>query len=505
METIDLAMFDWLATRAETSPKKIALIFGVRVWNYGELNTLVSQMAGQLATAGVQKGQRVAALMPNQVEYVLLIHALTRLGVVLVPLNVRLTGDELRRLVESANCSLVICSQETQAKAARLGEAWRRVVSVDLPRDSPSRQSPGVEALAAFPVGDPTRWIGDILNMDAVQAIVFTSGTTGHSKGAMLTYTNHFWSATGSAYRLGTRPEDRWLLCMPLYHVGGMAVVLRCCLYGTTVVLQNGFDPTAVSEALDTQDITLVSVVPTMLHRLLETRGDRPIPEHVRCILLGGAAAPLSLLEKCRALNLPVATTYGLTEAASQVATATPTDVSRKPGTVGKPLMFVDIGVVDGQGQDLSPGEMGEIVLRGPTVMDRYINQPQESGESVLHTGDMGYLDKDGDLWVVQRRMDLIVSGGENVVPEEVERVLLQHPDVRETRVVGVEDAEWGQRVVAAVVPLNGTNPTLESLTAFCREHLAGHKIPRRFQFVDSLPRTASGKVRREAVKAFFY
>jgi O-succinylbenzoic acid--CoA ligase len=330
----------------------------------------------------------------------------------------------------------------------------------------------------------------------------------------MLTYGNHLWSAVGSAFRLGTDPQDRWLLCMPLYHVGGMAIVLRCCLYGTTVILQERFDPVAVNQALDTQGVTLVSLVPTMLHRLLEARGERPLPATLRCILVGGAAAPPSLLEKCLALGWPLATTYGLTEAASQVATATPAQVRRKPGTAGKPLMFTQVRIVGEDGEELPPGEIGEIVVSGPTVMRGYYSAQRSAGgaqraavsdqRSVighpLHTGDLGYLDEEGDLWVVQRRADLIVTGGENVYPAEVEGVLLAHPGVEEACVVGIADPEWGQRVAAAVVVRPGARLTEEELIAFCRQRLAGYKQPRLLRFVKGLPRTASGKVDRAAV-----
>ena len=581
-----IGMLDWLAHQALSRPQGIALMWGDRRWTYAELNAWVAAMAGRLAAAGVRAGDHVAVLMPNRPEYVALIHALARLGAVLVPLNVRLTEAELGWQVEqvgarrssrklsteqhvglgSPSCSkglerenaspLLICSRETESQAAALADRARRVLSVDAPGE------PSVEALAGHSVGCVAWWRGQKptaggrpptadasrtavrrrrsavarsapavggpprepshsrpepgrpLDLREVHSIVFTSGTTGRPKGAMLTYGNHLWSAVASAFRLGTGPQDRWLLCMPLYHVGGIAIVLRCCLYGTTVVLQEGFDPVAVNQALDTQGVTLISLVPTMLHRLLEVRGERPMPATLRCILVGGAAAPPSLLEKCLALGWPVATTYGLTEAASQVATATPAQVRRKPGSVGKPLLFTQVRIVGEDGEELPPGEVGEIVVSGPTVMRGYYNRqpsavsrqrPAVGGQrsavgGPLHTGDLGYLDEEGDLWVVQRRTDLIVTGGENVYPAEVEQVLLAHPDVEEACVVGIADPEWGQRVAAAVVVRPGACLTEERLIAFCRQRLAGYKLPRVLRFVESLPRTASGKVDRGAV-----
>jgi O-succinylbenzoic acid--CoA ligase len=322
----------------------------------------------------------------------------------------------------------------------------------------------------------------------------------------MLTYNNHLWSAIASAVRLGTDPADRWLTCLPLNHVGGLSIVFRCCLYGTAVVLQQGFDPAAVSRALETQDITLVSLVPTMLHRLLESHPSSLANSRLRCLLIGGAALSPALLERCRALGLPLALTYGLTEAASQVATASSAEVYRKPGSVGRPLMFSSVRIVDPHGQELPPGEIGEIVVRGPTVMHGYYRQPEATRQTLrsgeLYTGDLGYLDDAGDLWVTQRRADLIVSGGENVYPAEVEQVLREHPAVGDACVVGLNDVEWGQRVAAVVVVRRSQAQVSEAeLIAFCRTRLAGYKQPRLIRFIDALPQTASGKVQRDVVR----
>ncbi|MCB0225007.1 MAG: o-succinylbenzoate--CoA ligase [Anaerolineae bacterium] len=490
-------MLDWLAHRANISPQKTALIFGNRSWSYAALNNLVGALAAKLAASGVTAGQHVAVLLPNRVEFVTLIHALARLNAVIVPLNIRLTETELSWQVDQSDSRFLICDRETEPLAVELAGQVEQILSVDT--------SAAVVSLIDIPAADASLWQARLLNLDSLQGIIYTSGTTGQPKGAMLTHSNHFWSATASAYRLGTDPADRWLLCMPLYHVGGMAIVLRCCLYGTAVVLQNGFNEDVVGQALATQAVTLISVVPTMLHRLLESHRDQLANSQLRCVLVGGAAAPADLVKKCLALNLPVAATYGLTEAASQVATASPDTVADKPGQVGKPLMFVTVRVVDEAGHDLQPEKIGEIVVSGPTVMRGYYRQPAAT-ETVLrngefYTGDMGYFDQAGDLWVVQRRADLIVSGGENVYPVEVEQVLRRHPAVDEACVFGVEDTEWGQRVAAIVVVKRGAELSTQELMDFSRDHLAGYKVPRLIHFIDALPRTASGKIRRDEVR----
>jgi O-succinylbenzoic acid--CoA ligase len=269
------------------------------------------------------------------------------------------------------------------------------------------------------------------------------------------------------------------------------------------VILQHGFDVAQVNAAIDS-GATLVSLVPTMLYRLLAAR-IAPPPDSLRLILLGGAAADPELVRRCQALNIPIATTYGLTEACSQVATQTPQATERKPGSVGRAVPGTHIRVLTESGTEAAVGEYGEIVVSGPTVMQGYFDNPQATSdalrEGVLHTGDIGCFDEDGDLRIVQRRSDLIVTGGENVYPAEVEAALRAFPGVQDACVVGVPDSEWGQRVVAAVMPVSGAEIALEELLAFARGRLAGYKVPRVIRLLDALPLTASGKIERRAVQ----
>ena len=487
-----LAAQDWLAQQATSRPGAIALIEAGRTWNYAQLNEATAALCGRLAQHGVAPGHRVAALLPNCAEYVLLIHALARLGAVLVPLNVRLTSQELRWQLGQAHCDWLLCNKDTESQAAALQGNWHVLAFEQL----------------NSPIENPFSWRECALDLSLVQGIVYTSGTTGRPKGAMLTHANHLWSALGSAFRLGVLPHDRWLLCLPLYHVGGLSIVLRSCLYGTAVVLEPRFDPDAVDEALRHQRVTLFSLVSTMLHRLLDLWEQRGVPPTLRCALLGGSGAPQALLERARALGVPLAATYGLTEAASQVATMPPHGFRKKIGSAGKPLLWTSLEIVDDQGNPLPAGEIGEIVVDGPTVMSGYDGQPEATACALrngkLFTGDVGYLDDDHDLWVVNRRTDLIVTGGENVYPAEVEAILLEHPLVAQVCVVGVPDEEWGQRVAAVVVPKTGAPLSAKALDAFCEGKLAGYKRPRSFHFVEALPTTNSDKVdRRTLIERF--
>lgn len=491
--SVPISAQDWLHARAAVTPRAVALMIDGKQWRYQALNQLVDQRALQLQQVGVSAGDHVAVLLPNGLAYICVIHALARLGAVLVPLNTRLTAAEIGWQLQQSDAQLLLYDTEFAAVVELLQDDSKRITLDELDLITSS----AVDLLQTAP-----------FQLDAPQAIVFTSGTTGRPKGAVLTFANHFWGANASAYRLGLSPQDRWLSCLPLYHVGGLAVVFRSCLYGTAIVQQARFELDAFSRSLDQDQITLTSVVPTMLHRLLRHRRGKPWPASLRHILLGGAAATHELLTAARESGAPVATTYGLTEAASQVATMRPEDVVQKPGSVGKPLMFSSVRIADEAGATVPSGEKGEIVVSGPTVMAGYYKNPEATAKTLrdgeLYTGDIGYLDEDGDLWLVQRRSELIISGGENVYPAEIEAVLRQHPAVADVCVVGLPDAEWGQRVAALIEQQPGTTATADELLAHCRQQLARYKLPRVIQFTDALPQTASGKIERRAVVAQF-
>lgn len=468
-------MINWLQSRASTTPQQIAIVQADESITYRRLYELSRRYAACLR---VQPGERIALHLQNSVDYAALLHALMMLGAVIVPINIRLTDDEINWQVTQTRCKLLIYDDAPP--------------QVDIPCAS-------VAEICTMPEDNR---LPHPLDLDAPFAIIHTSGTSGKPKGAVLTYGNVFYSAMASVFRIGHQPDDVWLCCLPLYHVGGLSILIRACLYGITVNLHPRFDLEAVAHSLKHERVTLVSLVPTMLYRLLDSV---PWNDSLRLVLLGGAAATADLIARCDALNIPIATTYGLTEAASQVATSQPGKT--KPNSVGKPLMFTQVRVVDTDGNDQPVGSYGEIIVQSPTIMQGYDTQAntEKLRDGWLYTGDIGYLDADGDLFIVQRRSDLIVSGGENVYPAEVEAVIKAHPAVKDVAVVGIDDAEWGQRVAAAVILNQPTTPIAEAeLIAYAREHLAGYKIPRVMRFVDDLPQTASGKIQRDGVRQLF-
>ncbi len=508
-------MQDWLSARAAATPNQIAFLPNLgRAYTYkttlGVVRILREALISHLVPAKREKGHQgvIAVLMPNRGArgfYAPIVHAAAGAGATLVPLNTRLTPEELSWQLKITDADILICSVETQELALQI-ELDRPIYT-----SAPDISHGDVRPLTRFPsqgldVLEARSTPLAQIDLNTTQAIVFTSGTSGQPKGAEITFGNHFYSAMASAYRLGLNPNDRWLSVLPLYHVGGLAVIFRSTLYGITTVLHDRFDIDKIQYSFDHHGITMISLVPTMLYRMLEA-GVR-WPDSLRLILLGGAAASPELLQRAFEMNLPIAPTYGLTEASSQVATMRPHAARKKPGSVGKPLLFTSVRIAGENGQSVPAGEYGEVVVSGPTVMKGYHNNPDATAKAIrdgeLYTGDIGYLDEDGDLWLVQRRSDLIVSGGENVYPAEVETILRAHPAVSEVAVVGVDHPEWGQQVAAAVVLVDGAILTTDELIAYSREHLAGYKQPRRILFVDALPQTASGKVQRNGVRALF-
>lgn len=485
---------DWLGQRARERPDHPALVAGDREWSYAALDAEVTTLARRLAALGVREGDRVASLLHNGAAPALLVHAVLRLGATLVPLNVRLSAREVAWQLADARPVLLLVESRTAALAG--------AARADLP-------SPLVVDVAGLPevaaADAPLRAAHDGSH---VLAIIYTSGTSGEPKGAMLTVANFRWSAEGSARNLGVRPDDRWLAVLPLFHVGGLSILLRAAIYGITAVVHEAFDAGAVNAAIDRSRITMISVVAVMLQRMLDARGDAPFPPALRCVLLGGGPAPRPLLERCAAAHVPVVQTYGLTETASQVATLAPGEALRRLGSAGRVLYPNELRIATAAGDEAAPGAPGEIQVRGPVVMAGYAGRPEASARALeggwLRTGDLGILDDEGYLYVLDRRDDLVITGGENVYPAEVEAVLLADPRVAECGVIGATDPEWGQRVVAVVRLHEGAAPdaaTAEALRDHCRARLARYKVPAEVRFVtEPLPRTASGKLRRVAL-----
>ncbi|ELZ00943.1 class I adenylate-forming enzyme family protein [Natrialba asiatica] len=501
---------DLLAHRAAATPQRRALIDieTETAWTFAEFTRRVDRTAAALeTTVGRGDGGHIGVLTDTRPAFATLFFAAMRRGATVAPLNVRETASELAAKADRLDLDALVCERETASTASELVDERTPILSVDDPTTD------GVTALSAGHIspdsdestaGEPEVEVEPApLDREDVQLLMFTSGTSGEPKIVQLTVGNLVASATASAFRLGVDPADRWLCCLPMYHMGGIAPVIRSTLYGTTAVVQRTFDDRATARAMDEFGITGVSLVPTMCKRLLDA-GWEP-PESLRFVLLGGAPASTEFIERCREASVPVYPTYGMTETASQITTATPTEATAHEGTVGQPLVVTDVSVVGETGDPVPTGEPGELVVSGPTVTPGYLDAARTADafcDRGLRTGDVGYRDDEGRLWILNRRSDRIITGGENVDPGEVIDVLLAHPRIEAAAVVGLEDEEWGERVGALVVPAEGTaSLAVESVRNHCDDRLAGFKRPKTIGVVDELPRTHSGTVDRDATR----
>lgn len=445
--------------RSPAPPERVALVGRGRAWTYAELAAVVDARAEALRAGELPPGAAVPVVVDADVEGILTLLAFWRLGITPAPLHARLTDPER----EAAARSLASSSPPTAA---------------------------------------------------GVQAVLWTSGTAGRPRGVAITFEGLAASARAAAQRLQLAPDDVWLASLSPAHVGGIALVARALLLGSTLVADGPFEARRVSELIDGAEgsgprgpaITHLSLVPTQLLRLLDARAEAPPAASLRLVLVGGARAPDGLVRRALAAGWPLALTYGLTEATSQVATAPPELVRAKPGTVGAPL----------EGVELRLAPDGEILVRGLTLAAGYVGTDERlaDAEGWHRTGDLGRLDEEGHLWVTGRRIDRIVSGGVTVDAAEVEEALRAHPAVRDAAVVGLPDEEWGERVGAWVEPAAGATESRSSagdappseldpaaLQRWLRHRLAAAKLPRVWHVGGGLPRNANGKLDRKAVR----
>ncbi|WP_247728385.1 class I adenylate-forming enzyme family protein [Halovivax limisalsi] len=501
---------DLLSRRVETTPDRLALVDPDRETRltYRELDRLVDPIAAGIDA--VATDSLAVVLHPGE-SFVRVAVAAMRAGVTLVPLSPDESAAELEPAFDRVDPAAIVCEAATEATAAALADASDRLRPYRL-GPSPSDSVPALPGIDADRSGtDSSRSERDgftpaTLDPDWVQLVTFTSGTSGRPKGVRLTRSNLESSAVASAFRLGIDRDDRWLVPLPMHHMGGYAPIVRCALYGSTLVTLDSSDPTRIARALAETDATGVSLVPTLLRRLLAI--DWTPPDHLRFVLVGGASTPPSLVERALDAGVPVYPSYGATEASSQIATATPDQVEAQPDTVGQPLYDTRVRIVDDTGDPVATGETGEILVRGPTIAPGYLDQGHTDrafADGWYRTGDLGRRDEDGYLRVTGRRSDRIVTGGETVDPAAIRRVLLDHPDVADAAVVGLPDEEWGEIVGAAVVPSDGDAREIElAVESHCRDRLASHRRPRRIAVVSDFPRTPSGTVDRDALRERF-
>ncbi|WP_042354699.1 o-succinylbenzoate--CoA ligase [Bacillus rubiinfantis] len=480
-----------LKQRAYLTPERTAIYFQEQSLTFKELYDRALKTAGQLNKLGLERGQFAAVLLGNHLDSVVILFSMQLIGVKTIILNNRLTAAELLwQLHDSKAVALIM--EDSFADLTPIFAEQLPVLSL-ITKTKLFLQEP----LDVNPIEE--------IFLDEICTIMYTSGTTGNPKGVIQTYGNHWWSAIGSALNLGVTERDCWLCAVPLFHISGFSILMKSVIYGMPIVLHEKFDVEQTMRDMEEKQVTIMSVVGTMLTRVVDCIQDREFPSSVRCMLLGGGPAPLPLLKACMDKQIPVFQTYGMTETSSQIVTLSPEYSFTKLGSAGKALFPAQIRIERHDGTIANPREEGEIVVKGPNVTPGYLYRPDVVNEKFrdgwLHTGDAGYMDEDGFLYVLDRRSDLIISGGENIYPAEIESVLLAHPEVQEAGVVGADDEKWGQVPVAFIVLKNSKVISQEELKQFCASQLAKYKIPKACYFMNSLPRNASNKLLRRTLK----
>lgn len=503
----------------ETAKKyfdKPAYIFQETISTYAELDGAVSKFASGLEKLGIKKGDHIALVLGNTPHFVIGFYGALRLGATVIPINPIYTPDEIGYIVNNGDVRAVITLDLLVPLFEKMNQHLPKVehlIVCETPQGANSEVD--VSKLSIYPkmksftmvVGSgDIPFFGPVLEDDDVAVILYTSGTTGKPKGAMLTHLNLYSNARDVADYLKITEEDRVITTLPMFHVFCLTVALNAPLMsGGTMLIVPKFSPKEIFKLARDYEATVFAGVPTMYNFLLQyPEGNPDDLSSLRLCISGGAAMPVALLKGFeQKFNVLVSEGYGLSEA-SPVTCFNPLDRPRKPGSIGTNIVNVENKIVDENGDEVPVGQVGELIVRGPNVMKGYYKMPEESNAALrnswLYTGDLARMDDEGYFYIVDRKKDMIIVGGYNVYPREVEEVLYNHPDVVEAAVLGVPDPEQGEAVHCYVVK---KNPTLteDDLLAYCREHLAKYKLPSKIEFIEELPKNTTGKILRRALK----
>ncbi len=473
-------------------PDRDALVFGNATRTHGELHERAARLAGVLAGAGVGPGDRVALLLHNGFEFVESLLACLHMGAVAVPVNFRLAADEIAYILRDSGATALIGGLPTEG-LPELGLRLEVGGSYD------------ERVTAAAPHAEPAALVED----DAA-LMCYTSGTTGRPKGAVLTHRGLVAGTLSWIHEMRAGPDDVWLSGQPLFHIGGINGLLPFLTLGGTCIVtpSTGFEPEAALALIEEHAVTMCIFVPTQWEVICRSERVAGMDRgRLRVAMWGASPAPRATLELMGA-TFPAAeivSAYGQTEMSGATTLLKGVDATRKMGSVGKPMLGVELRVVDDELRDVETGAVGEVVYRGPTVMAGYHANAEATEEAFagdwFHSGDLARFDDEGYLWLVDRKKDLIVSGGENVYPAEVERVLREHPTVADAAVIGVPHPRWVETPLAFVVPADDAAVDAGELIAHCRDRLAGYKKPSAVVVVDELPRNAAGKVLKRRLR----
>jgi fatty-acyl-CoA synthase len=500
-------MGSWVARHARRIPEKDALVFHGRKVTYAALDARARAVARGLSDLGVRKGDRVAVLLLNGLPLIEILLACTHVGAIFLPLNVRLSAEEIAFILSDAAPRLVAYESAFLPVVARVRAGSGALAWVQTDGDA----GPGVLSYASLHEGRAPLAMPEAVRADDPALMMYTSGTTGRPKGAVLSHGNLLWNDIQILLAIPATDDDISYCAAPFFHIGGLNVLTGPLLYrGATTIVDDKFDPGVALSTIARDRVTCAFMVPAMWAAMAAHPAfEETDLSSLRYAIVGGAPCPLPVLERYAARGVTFREGFGLTETAPIVCILDAQDVIRKSGSVGHPAAHVEVRLVDEADDDVPEGEPGELIVRGPNVMLGYWNRPEETARALrggwFHTGDVARRDEEGFLYIVDRRKDMVITGGENVYPAEVEQTLYRHPAVADVAVIGVPDARWGEAVVAVVVPKEGVEaPTAESIRAFCEGRLAHYKQPRVVHALKALPRNATGKVLKGELRLMF-
>lgn len=481
----------------------VTLVFEGREYTNVEMAGAAERFASALAGLGVAPGDRVGVMMPNVPEINAVYGGVFRCGAVNLPMMFLLAPPEIRHILEDSGAAAIVTSPEFYANVATAIDGLER---------------PPLVIVAGEPVPDGALAYTALLDAaqpsfpivprdgDDLAVVMYTSGTTGRPKGVMLTHANILFNSENSAKVVATRDGDTSIVCLPLAHLFGLGTVVLGSLFKIKGVLLRWFTADGFFDAVDRYRPNSTAVVPTMLtYMLSDPRFDATDWSSLRFVVAGAAPLPVEVAREFeKRTGARVLEGYGLTET-SPVVSVMRIDDPPRPGSCGRPVPGIEVAILDDDGRPLPSGETGEVCVRGPNVMKGYFNMAEATAETIrdgwLHSGDMGHFDEDGYLFITERKKDLIIRGGFNIYPRDVEEVVYGHPAVQDCGVVGVPDPALGEQVVAYVVLRPGATAAEDEIAAYCREHLATYKTPRFIRFVDALPRNAIGKVLKKDLR----
>ena len=500
---IDLASI--LSRVCERAGNLPAITYEGETRTYKDLNERILQLAAHFEDRGVRKGDRIGYVGQNHPAFLETLFAAATLGAIFVPINFRLTGSELKYIVEDAGLHHLVYDGFMQDTVDKIQDnlSCQNYLTIEID----TSQWPSYEAITK---AKRTLEHRSIPAADDIAFIMYTSGTTGRPKGVMLTHANIFWNDVNITYIEDTLGPVV-LTCCPLYHIAGLSCTALASLFrGTHQILHRAFDPAAVMRDIATYRVNTSLCVPAML-LFISQHEDFATSDlsSLKAMMSGGAPVPAPLIKTFQNKGVPFYQVYGLTETAPYALINAASDSLRKPEASGKPVFFCQVKVTDSEGRELGVGEKGEICIKGPNVMAGYWHKPQATAEAItpdgwFKSGDIGYKDDEGFFHINDRKKDMVISGGENVYPAEVESILYEHPSVREIAVIGMPDEKWGEAVTAVIALNNGQTLTLAELRSFCDGKLANYKIPLRLYEIESLPRNPSGKVLKYQLREYF-